>query len=64
MMIGFGHFPSIRIDLTANHTAEINLMAASQCAASLPLLSHSLPVTCPALVGGGMFTQELLDSFY
>lgn len=37
-------FVNLWRDLTARHTVEINLTTASQCAASLLLLSDSLPV--------------------
>lgn len=45
------------VDLTAYHTAEITVTRASKCAASLPLLSVSLHVTCPAQEDGVMLTQ-------
>lgn len=43
-------FVSLWRDLTARHAVEINLTTASQCAASLLLLSDSLPVAA----GGGV----------
>lgn len=51
-------FVNVWRDLTACHTVEINLTTASQCAASLLLLSDSLPVACPAQQGGVTLTDS------
>lgn len=61
MMMSFGHFSLVWLDLTAHRTAKIIATTASQCAAPLPLLSVLLPVACPARGSRVMVTHSPLD---